>query len=513
MTQLPRMRHADTWWGYPKAAWLVIGVEFWERFSFYGMLSILILFLTTSPTHGGFGWSATDALALTGIYSGAMYAFPALGGYLADRVFGRRRAVGLGVTFMLLGQVLMASPAFIPFIWGAWCHAPLLDGLQSLNVPLGYLRPTPVIVAAIAQRGAMLDEQHGVSWLAYAYGSAAIGFYAALFFLVLGNALMKSSLVVLCGELFAPTDARREGAYSYYYSGIALGALLSGIAVGSIAAAFGWYCGFMIAAAGMLVAFGSYVVMSPRWLAHVGSRVERQTKAVSAVQASNPLPGAQATRRVALPILLLSALAPLLCVFSVGWFQLYGTWSLFIERFVDRAVGAFVVPVPWFGSLDAGVAIVAAPLLAAIWIRLETTRYSFDIVQKYLFALAMAAIAHVFMWVCAGETAAGVTPTMWLPVISVAFLALGELVAWTSTYALVSRAAPTGYASVAMGAWYFVTLGLGGYLAGFTGHMVDSLGYAKTFGCIAGLMAATAFGALMMRGPLLRLANRAEIRL
>jgi POT family proton-dependent oligopeptide transporter len=74
------------WLGYPKGALLIIGVEFWERFSFYGMLSILVLFLTASPIHGGFGWPAAEALALLGAYSGAMYAFPAFGGYFADRV-------------------------------------------------------------------------------------------------------------------------------------------------------------------------------------------------------------------------------------------------------------------------------------------------------------------------------------------------------------------------------------------------------------------------------------------
>src|SRR5580700_8682931 len=92
------------WLGYPRGAWLIIGVEFSERFSFYGMLAILVLFLAGDVQHGGFGWSSAQALGLVGAYSGAMYAFPALGGYLADRVLGRRLAVTLGASSMLLGQ-------------------------------------------------------------------------------------------------------------------------------------------------------------------------------------------------------------------------------------------------------------------------------------------------------------------------------------------------------------------------------------------------------------------------
>jgi NADH-quinone oxidoreductase subunit H len=94
----------------PFGAVLIIGVEFWERFSFYGMLSILVLFLTASPSHGGFGWPSAEALALLGAYSGAMYAFPAFGGYFADRVLGRRRAVTLGATL----QPLLGLRADVP---------------------------------------------------------------------------------------------------------------------------------------------------------------------------------------------------------------------------------------------------------------------------------------------------------------------------------------------------------------------------------------------------------------
>jgi POT family proton-dependent oligopeptide transporter len=442
--------------GYPKGALLIIGVEFWERLSFYGMLSILALFLTASPAQDGFGWTAVQALALVGAYSGAMYALPALGGYLADRVLGRRRAVAWGASCMLVGQVLLAVP------WSS----------------------------------------HRI---------ALLGFYAAIGCLIAGNALMKSTLVVLCGETMQANDPRREAAYTYYYLGIAVAAMLSGVVVGSIAAKFGWHMGFAVAAIGMAVALGSYVALAPRWLGEIGMLPGAVASGEGALKGATRL-GLPPQREATLRIALLLVLAALLCAFSVGWFQLYGSWLLFIERHVDRGVGSFVIPVPWFTSLNAAVVIVLSPLVAALWVRLGARNFRIDIVQKYGFALSMVAIGHGLMYLCARNAAHHMSP-VWAPILSLALLGLGELVAWTATYGMVSRAAPQGYASVTMGAWYLLTLGLGGYLSGFAGGMVDAWGFAATFAWMAVAMGCACGVALVLRQPLIRLAARGGVAL
>jgi len=437
---------------------LIIGVEFWERFSFYGMLSILALFLTASTRSGGFGWPAARALALVGAYSGAMYALPAFGGYLADRVLGRRRAVTLGASCMLIGQLLLTSPLFQP-----------------------------------------------------------AAFYAAIAGLIAGNALMKSTLVVLCGETMRPDDPRREAAYTYYYLGIALGAMLSGVAVGAVAQSFGWHVGFGVAAAGMTIALGSYVLLAPRWLGSIGLTPDGAAAAgtPALTEAGGPAPPwpleahLETRRRIGL----LLALATLLCIFSVGWFQLFGSWLLFIERDVDRAVGTFVIPVPWFTSMNAAVVILLAPMTAALWVRIADRNRRIDIVQKYIFALSTVTVGHALMYLCARGAAAGALASSLVPVVSLSLLGVGELVAWTATYGMVSRAAPAGYASVTMGAWYLLTLGLGGYLSGFTGGMVDAWGFATTFALIAAVMGSACIGALLLHGPLTRLADRARVAL
>jgi POT family proton-dependent oligopeptide transporter len=522
---------AGEWAGYPKGAWLIIGVEFWERFSFYGMLSILVLFLTAAPERGGFGWSASEALALLGVYSFSMYAFPAFGGFVADRILGRRRAVAIGASCMLVGQIMLTSPVFLPELLGWWHGAPLLETLQALGLPLGRLRHLGDLDAAIAAHGAVLDPGAGVEWLRHAYLAQAVGFFAALFWLVLGNAIMKSTLVVLCGETMVANDPRREAAYAFYYQGISIGALLSGIAVGWVAQTFGWQFGFGLGAAGMTVALGSYLFFAPRWLGEIGMRPDRTASrmetAAATVAGSTPMTRAAMMRAAAVRatpspsrraqvlrrIGLLLVLALLLCAFSVGWFQLFGSWLLFIERDIDRTIGSFVIPVPWFTSMNAAVVSVLAPLMAAFWVRLGKRNQRVDIAQKYAFALSMVLTAHILMALVARHATAAAPAPVWVPLICLSMLAVGELVAWTATYGMVSRAAPTGYASVAMGAWYLLTLGLGGYLSGFTGQLIDSDGFAATFGVVAALMGAMCVLAILLRAPLLRLAARADVTL
>jgi len=504
----PPTRVGD-WLGYPKGAWLIIGVEFWERFSFYGMLAILALFLTERPSRGGFGWSAADGLALEGAYAGAMYVFPALGGYLADRVIGRRRAVAIGATCMLLGHILMASPVFVPWGLGLWHGVPLLAALRGLGVPLGHLSRSAAVTAAIAARGAALDARAGTAWLTEAYAWSARGLHLALLCLIVGNAAMKSTLVVLCGETFDPGDPRREGAYAYYYQGIAIGSMVAPIIVGVVSQAYGWHYGFAIAAVGMSIALGSYLMGGPRWLGDIGIRPVRPRPVAVQVQDRPSAEGDRSQTRARIRLLLILAL--LLCAFSTAWNQLFGSWSLFAARSINRTVGSFVVPVPWLASMNAAVVIALTPVWAAMLVRLGVHDRRPDIVHKYVFALGTAAVGHLLMY-GAAVIATPVSPApLWMPVAALALMAVGELVAWTATYGVVSRAAPAGLGAMTMGAWYLLTLGLGGWLSGLAGQTIDAFGFPATFGGIAVLMGAAAVAGLLLHAPLKRLAAEADV--
>jgi POT family proton-dependent oligopeptide transporter len=131
------------------------------------------------------------------------------------------------------------------------------------------------------------------------------------------------------------------------------------------------------------------------------------------------------------------------------------------------------VPVAWFSSINAAVVILIAPGIAALWVRLAARNRQVDIVQKYFFAISMAMLGNALMYVAGLLTVHGAQAPLWIPLVSVALLGFGEIVAWTATYGFVSRAAPAGFASVTMGAWYLLTLGLGGYLSGVTGSDVS----------------------------------------
>jgi dipeptide/tripeptide permease len=125
----------------------------------------------------------------------------------------------------------------------------------------------------------------------------------------------------------------------------------------------------------------------------------------------------------------------------------------------------------------------------------------------------MVTIGHGLMYVGARHATPEALAPVWIPLVALSLLGVGELVAWTATYGLVSRAAPAGYASVTMGAWYLLTLGLGGYVSGFTGRMVDVFGFAPTFASIAVVMGGACIVALLLRGPMARLAVRAGVTL
>ena len=479
--------------GFPRGAWLIIAVEFMERFSFYGMLAILALFLTAPPTKGGFGWSDGEALGLLGLYSGLMYALPALGGYLADRFWGGRKAVRNGASLMVLGHFLMAAPAFFPWLLTQLSGVPVAEHLATLGVSLGRFGVGPRLAQALAGLPPATAAQVGLG-----YRLVTASFFLALTCLVVGNALMKSTLAVLVGDLFDPEDGRKDGAYAYYYLGIALGAMLSGVIIGSVAETFGWHYGFTVAGFGMAGALGLYVGLGPRFLGQVGIKPKAPERLVGS-RVLTPAERADTWRRVTI----LGVLGTVLFVFSTGWFQIVGTWTLFIERSVDRTIGGFSVPTPWFVSFNSLLVIVATPFVARWLIRMEAARRRIDIVSKYVAALLLAAAANAALAMAAGGGGPGAMVGAGWPVIGISILSFGELLAWPSTYGMVYRLAPLGMASAAMGVWYLMTLGAGGYAAGEVGQLIERVGPATLFWGLAIGLAGVALVTLLI-GPWLR---------
>jgi POT family proton-dependent oligopeptide transporter len=200
---------------------------------------------------------------------------------------------------------------------------------------------------------------------------------------------------------------------------------------------------------------------------------------------------------------ILAVFAALLLIYSIGSFQLWGTMSLFLEHRVDRHLGSFEIPTPWFTSIEAGALIVAAPLFAALWSRLARHGREPDIVIKYALALSLGA-AGLLCFAVTGWVDPGATKPSWpLPALGIVIQAAGEVAAWTATYGLVYRLAPPRYVAAVMGAFYACTLGLGGYLGGVTGTFAQRWGDGRFFLSLGMATAMVALAAVLI-APALR---------
>ncbi|MDF4583561.1 oligopeptide:H+ symporter, partial [Vibrio parahaemolyticus] len=178
------MSNQHQYFGHPRGLFLLFGTELWERFSYYAMRAILVLYLTDTTMNGGLGWSTKDALDLYGIYTGLVYITPLIGGYLADNYLGQRRSILLGGALMAIGQFTLALPADAL-------------GIGSLH-----------------------------------------SFYLGLGLLITGNGLFKPNISTMVGDLYQEGDNRRDGAFTIFYMGINLGALLAGVVSGSVTTSY-----------------------------------------------------------------------------------------------------------------------------------------------------------------------------------------------------------------------------------------------------------------------------------
>lgn len=202
--------------GHPAGLYLLFSTELWERFSYYAMRALLVLYLTDTVTSGGLGWSQGEALQLYGIFTGLVFITPIFGGALADNWLGARRAILIGGLIMAAGQFVLAVP-------------PAMSGLD-----------------------------------------AEMLLYVGLGLLVIGNGLFKPNISTMVGGLYPQGDHRRDGAFTIFYMGINIGALISGIVAGSMAEGYGWNAGFLVAGIGMLLAVAIQLIFAPRHLGDLG---------------------------------------------------------------------------------------------------------------------------------------------------------------------------------------------------------------------------------------------------
>lgn len=456
------MRFFQSFYEHPKGLFYLFFTEMWERFSYYGMRAILVLYLTekTTAINPGLGWSNGDALALYGWYTMLVYVASIPGGFLADQVLGQRRTVMLGGALLCLGHLVLTIEA----MWA---------------------------------------------------------FYTGLLLIVLGVGGLKPNISTMVGALYKEGDTRRDKGFMIFYMGINIGAFLSSILVGWLGESMGWHYGFGLAGVCMILGQVTYV-RGQKHLQHVGNLITEKVDGVSSTSLSKlfkQMISFAAPRAVVSFGFLLSGYIlfthsvgyGLLCLFLslvtgimmviyrdlndrekdkylvllisfviviVFWGafeQAGGLMNLYTAEKIDRSVFGFEIPTSWFQSTNALFIILLGIPVSVIWFRIKKSNREASSIFKMAVGTIIMGLGFLFMAKASMEAASepfGKGLLIWL-ILAYAFHTTGELCASPVALSFITKLSPKRYAAVMMGL-YFAATGLGSKVAGVIGEMTQT---------------------------------------
>jgi POT family proton-dependent oligopeptide transporter len=459
----------------PPGLWSLFIVEMWERFSYYGMRAILVLYLVAEVgpdiANPGRNWSDANAAHLYGYYTGLVYLTPILGGLIADRLIGTHRSMVAGSLLITLGHVVLAVSGL-----GIW-------------------------------------EFNAVGMSIFIVGLALI---------ILGTGHFKPCVSVMVGQLYKEHDPRRDGGFTIFYMGINVGAFLAPLVCGWLGEKVGWHYGFGAAAVGMLLGLITYFIARPIYLQGVGDPPEGKANttplfiigamALSAVvglayhfgvftEFGNMLGGV--TEKVHPNILTFGGVGLILLV--AGWFigsqkkgergqvftilcfiifnaffwmafeQAGSSLTLFADRNTDRVILGWEMPASWFQVINPFLIVTLAPLYSILWGKLGRMNLNPTQSLKIFYGLVLLGVGYIFM-VFAGVGAADGTLVgpHWL---ALAYLlhTMGELCLSPTGLSFVTKASPVRLISFIMGLWFLssVVANFGGGLVAATVTLIE----------------------------------------
>ena len=468
-----------TFFGHPRGLSTLFFTEMWERFSYYGMRAILTLYMTKSFAEGGMGLDEKYAGIIYATYVSSVWYLPLPGGWLADRIFGARRAVLIGAIIIACGHYSMAI-------------------------------------------------------------NSNFTFYAGLILIACGTGLLKPNISAMVGQLYSENDKRRDAGFSVFYMGINLGAFLSPLVVGFLAqhplsrrfiASMGfdpnsaWHWGFAAAGIGMTVGIIQYVLGRGK-LADVGHKPVRTEESKPTDYLTIILALVGGVAGVALGLYYgyadagwLSALFPgvvgffagylggilrwlngdelkrvlvifILFVFSILFWMTYeqagSSLTLFADRLTRTTILGWAYPSSWFQAVPALFVIAFAPIIGAVWLKLG--RWQPSSPGKFTIGLFFAGIAFVVIAFAATLTGGGRVSPMWL--VLVYFLqTIGELCLSPIGLSTTTKLAPARMVGLMLGVW-FLSISIGSYIAGLTTRLFagnDPSVLTRGFGIFAGI--------------------------
>ena len=505
----PGLREQDTrFFGHPRGLSTLFFTEMWERFSYYGMRALLILFMTAPAAAGGLGFTTATAGPIYALYVSSVYLLSVPGGWIADRVLGLRRAVFVGGVIIMAGHICLALPTLSTF-------------------------------------------------------------YLGLVLIAVGTGMLKSNVSVLVGKLYPPDDDRRDAGYSIYYMGINSGAFIAPFITGWLAQGEGfkrilasagfqpnssWHWGFGAAAVGMFLGLIQYVVGGKHLSADglhparpsdpvAAARIDRQVRVVGMITLAVGLTVAVLvgtgllrlnpetisrnfswvliavtvsffcwlflsrgwTREERKSLVVIAVLFAAAAVFWMAYEQAGSTLNLFAARSTNNSVLGHSFPPSWYQALPPLFIIIFAPVFAAVWLRLGRRNPSSP--AKFALALLLLGLGFAVMIGAAGAAAGGarVSP-LWL-VLSYLLQTLGELCLSPVGLSAMSVLAPYRIAGLVMGVW-FLALSVGNYLAGMASSFYETLPLTTLFTIVTATALATAVVLTFLIKPIRRMMAR-----
>jgi len=434
--------------GHPRGLSTLFFTEMWERFSYYGMRALLVLFMVKTAAEGGLGYDTKDATAVYGTYTMSVYLLSILGGFIADNFIGARRAVFIGGIIIATGHFTMA-----------------------LN--------------------------------------STVTFYAGLVFVAMGTGLLKPNISTMVGSLYRPTDERRDAGFSIFYMGINLGAFAAPLVTGYLAQSdhwkgilvswgfnpiLSWHWGFAAAGVGMVIGLVVYSLQRER-LAHVGAVPAREADGsrpwgklglvalgslalIAAMKASDTYPVIiYALFAVQVAAILYFAFRPdpdskrmaaiLVFFFAAEIFwalfeQSGSTIALFSDQLTRNEIFGWSFPSSYWQSVNSIWVVLLAPIFAFLWVNLRDRQPSSP--MKFVLGLLFVALSFALMVPAAKLTAEGKIGPMWL--VGLFFLqTVGEMLLSPVGLSTMTKLAPHRLVGLVMGIW-FLAAALGSKLAG-----------------------------------------------
>ena len=462
----------------------------WERFSYYGMRALLVLFMTDLVATGGLGMTDVTATAIYGLYTFAVYAVALPGGWIADRLTGQRHAVLTGGVVIALGHLTLAIPTLATF-------------------------------------------------------------YLGLVLIVLGTGLLKPNVSAMVADLYPEGGARRDAGFSLFYMGINVGAFVGPFVCGTLGETVNWHLGFSVAGVGMLLGLAQYV-WGWRYLGDAGLLQHRDSDdrgralrsfwwgtgvvvasvlGVTFLQRGGVLSlsflnVAQGTgimitalvvlyflyiflygrlshderRRVAMiPVLFVAA-----ALFWSGFEQAGSSMNLFAERLTDRTVFGMEAPATWLQSVNPLFIILLAPVFGSLWVRLGSKNPSIPV--KLAYGLLLLGLGFlVLAWGSTFATDGTLVSPMWL-IVTYFFHTTGELCLSPVGLSSITKLAPKRLVGQMMGIW-FMAAALGNLLAGLVAGLIESLALPQLFGAVGLIVAGGGVVMLLAGGSIRRLAG------